>query len=140
MGEAARLQALHGYEVLDAPADDELSAVVRAAAVVAGAPTATLNLIDENRQCQLTTVGFDGGDSARDDSMCAVVFASGRSTHVPDARLDARFAANPWVTSRAYPPAWQLCILLVPRAPWSGATSVIVVLPRRARAGWSCRA
>ena len=100
VGEVARLQALHGYEVLDAPADDELSAVVRAAAVVAGVPTATLNLIDENRQCQLTTVGFDGGDSARDDSMCAVVFADGRSTHVPDARLDARFAANPWVTGR----------------------------------------
>jgi len=34
-GEAARLQALHGYGVLDAPADDELTAVVRAAAVVA---------------------------------------------------------------------------------------------------------
>ena len=100
MGEAARLQALHDYGVLDAPADDELSAVVRAAAVVAGVPTATLNLIDENRQCQLTTIGFDGGDSAREESMCALVFASGRSTHVSDARLDARFAANPWVTGR----------------------------------------
>ena len=32
--------------------------------------------------------------------MCAVVFASGQSTYVPDARLDARFAANPWVTGR----------------------------------------
>lgn len=31
MGEAARLQVWHGYGVLDAPADDELSAVVRAA-------------------------------------------------------------------------------------------------------------
>jgi signal transduction histidine kinase len=32
-----------------APAGDELEAVVRVAATVAGVPTATLNLIDENR-------------------------------------------------------------------------------------------
>ena len=59
--EQERLAALHEYRLLDAPADDELEAVVRVAAMVAGVPTATLNLIDENRQCQLTTTGFEGG-------------------------------------------------------------------------------
>jgi len=99
-GESARLAALHEYRLLDAPADDELSAVVRAAAVVAGVPHATLNLIDEHRQCQLTTVGFEGTDSAREDSMCALHFESGELVHVVDARLDARFARNPWVDGR----------------------------------------
>jgi signal transduction histidine kinase len=84
--------------MLDQPADDELEAVVRVAAAVAGVPTATLNLIDENRQCQLTTTGFDGGDSARSDSMCAVHFLHGDFVWVRDARADPRFAANPWVT------------------------------------------
>ena len=60
--ERERLAALHEYRLLDSPADDELEAVVRVAAMVAGVPTATLNLIDENRQCQLTTNGFEGGD------------------------------------------------------------------------------
>ncbi len=100
MDETARLAALHEYGVLDAPADDELAAVVRVAARVANVPTATLNLLDEHRQCQLTTVGFEGGDSAREDSMCAVVVEGGKAVHVPDARLDLRFAANPWVTGR----------------------------------------
>ncbi|GIF07354.1 sensor histidine kinase [Actinoplanes siamensis] len=96
--EKRRLAVLHEYRLLDAPAGDELEAVVRVAATVARVPTATLNLIDENRQCQLTTVGFEGGISARSDSMCAVRFESGEFTYVPDARLDPAYRANPWVT------------------------------------------
>src|SRR4051794_13203963 len=98
--EAARLAALHEYQLLDQPVDDELSAVVRVAALVAGVPTATLNLIDENRQCQLTTVGFEGGDSPRTDSMCAIQFRNGRMTHVPDASKHPLYSSNPWVTGR----------------------------------------
>ncbi|WP_146149371.1 diguanylate cyclase domain-containing protein [Kineococcus rhizosphaerae] len=98
--EGARLAALHEYGLLDTPADDELSAVVRAAAVVAGVPHATLNLIDEHRQCQLTTVGFEGADSARADSMCALHFEDGEVVHVTDASLDGRYARNPWVDGR----------------------------------------
>ncbi|WP_250037464.1 GAF domain-containing protein [Paractinoplanes maris] len=96
--EQRRLAALHEYELLDTPAGDELEAVVRVAASVAGVPFATLNLIDENRQCQLTTTGFAGSDSARTDSMCAVRFRTGEVTYLPDARLDAAYAFNPWVT------------------------------------------
>ncbi|MEV7627485.1 ATP-binding protein [Actinoplanes sp. NPDC089786] len=98
--ELLRLDALHEYGVLDAPADDELQDVVRVAALVAGKPFATLNLIDENRQCQLTTTGFEGGDSARDDSMCAVKFEEGEFVHVPDASEDPTFRLNPWVTGQ----------------------------------------
>lgn len=98
--EAARLAALRDYRLLDAPADDELTAVVRAAALVAGVPHATLNLVDEDRQCQLTTVGFEGADSARADSMCALHFEQGLLVHVPDASRDLRFARNPWVDGR----------------------------------------
>jgi signal transduction histidine kinase len=75
--ERRRLAALHEYRLLDAPADDELEAAVRVAASVAGVPTATLNLIDEQRQCQLTTVGFEGADPARSDSMTITVTDSG---------------------------------------------------------------
>ncbi|MBB2946739.1 signal transduction histidine kinase [Actinoplanes lutulentus] len=96
--EIRRLAALHEYRLLDSPADDELEAVVRVAAAVANVPTATLNLIDEHRQCQLTTVGFEGGDSARTDSMCAVRFEAGDFMYTPDASKDPHYRANPWVT------------------------------------------
>ncbi|MEV6488355.1 ATP-binding protein [Actinoplanes sp. NPDC051633] len=96
--EQQRLAALHEYRLLDAPADDELEAVVRVAAVVAGVPFATLNLIDEHRQCQLTTTGFEGGDSTRRDSMCAIRFEAGEFVWVPDASLDPTYQVSPWVT------------------------------------------
>ncbi|GAB7051068.1 sensor histidine kinase [Catenuloplanes indicus] len=98
--EQERLATLHEYGLLDAPADDELAAVVRVAALVAGVPTATLNLIDENRQCQLTTCGFEGGDSAREDSMCAIRLLERRTVVVPDASRDPVYRDNPWVTGR----------------------------------------
>ncbi|NMO56177.1 PAS domain-containing protein [Actinoplanes sp. TBRC 11911] len=66
--------------------------------MVAEVPTASLNLIDENRQCQLTTVGFEGADSPRDSSMCAIQFRAGRFVHVPDATRNPIYANNPWVT------------------------------------------
>ena len=100
IAEAARLAELHEYHLLDEPADDELEAVVRLAAFVAGVPTATLNLIDANRQCQLTSFGFEGASTARDDSMCAIRFRDGVLVHVPDASLDPVYKDNPWVTGR----------------------------------------
>ncbi|MDP9432636.1 MAG: ATP-binding protein [Actinomycetota bacterium] len=96
--EQRRLAELHEYRLLDEPADDELEAVVRLAAAVAQVPTATLNLIDEHRQCQLTTVGFQGGDSLRSDSMCAVRFLTGAPFWTRDASAHPDYAQNPWVT------------------------------------------
>lgn len=100
LDEARRLAVLHEYQLLDSPPDYELSAVVRVAATVAEVPTATLNLIDETRQCQLATAGFEGADSPRSESMCAVEFRGGRFVHVPDCTRNPLYANNPWVTGR----------------------------------------
>ncbi|GAA2510603.1 sensor histidine kinase [Pilimelia columellifera] len=100
LDDPARIAELHEYGLLDAPADRELEAVLRAAAAVAGVSTATINLIDATRQCQITTVGFQGADSPRAESMCAISLAVGGFVHAPDASADPRFAANPWVDGR----------------------------------------
>ncbi|KUL22121.1 histidine kinase [Actinoplanes awajinensis subsp. mycoplanecinus] len=98
--EQDRLAALHEYQLLDEPADDELSAVVRVAAVVADVPHATLNLMDENRQCSLTTVGFEGGDIPRTESMCNLHFLEGGTIQIPDATRHPRYAGHPHVDGR----------------------------------------
>ena len=94
-------EVLADLGVLDRPADAELATIVRLAAGLLGAPCATLNLLDADRQCQLSTHGFQGGDSPREASLCEQtrrltedVFASA------DLRADARFAATPWVDGR----------------------------------------
>ncbi|MET8154569.1 ATP-binding protein [Actinoplanes sp. NPDC049668] len=98
--ERQRLAALHGYRVLDGPADDELEAVVRVAATVAGVRTAALNLIDEDRQCQLAGAGLAGTVSPRADSLCAVHFRAGEFVWVADAAADPAYKGNPWVDGR----------------------------------------
>ncbi len=98
--EGRRLAALRDYDLLDGPADPELEAVVRLVRAVTGSSSATLNLIDADRQCQLVTAGFTGADSARRDSMCAAHFLDGAVVHTPDASTDPRFAAGPWVDGR----------------------------------------
>ena len=129
--ERRRLAALHEYRLLDAPAGDELEAVVRVAATVAGVPTATLNLIDENRQCQLTTTGFAGGISARTDSMCAVHFADGEFVYRRDASLDPTFRANPWVTGELGTVRFYASApLITPQGHALGSLCVFDVVPR----------
>ncbi|AEV83169.1 diguanylate cyclase [Actinoplanes sp. SE50] len=96
--EQERLAALHEYRLRDTPPGEELQAVLRVAATIAGVPWASLNLIDERSQFQLVTLSRAPVQCARDDSMCAVTVESGRFTHVPDARLDPVYRNNPWVT------------------------------------------
>ncbi|WP_369056563.1 diguanylate cyclase domain-containing protein [Kineococcus terrestris] len=101
-GRSASAPAHERYDALDRPAGDELDAVVRAAAVVAGVPTATLNLFDGTRMCQVSTVGFRGTDSPLTESMCYLAVGSGEPlVHLPDARLVPEYAATPWVDGRA---------------------------------------
>ncbi|WP_380161831.1 ATP-binding protein [Kineococcus sp. R86509] len=98
--EVVRLAALHGYDLLDTPADPALDAVVRLAAAIAGVTTATINLIDAHRQCQLSAVGFAGGPSERSESLCARNLGHPEVVHVPDARRDPRYRDSAWVDGR----------------------------------------
>ncbi len=98
--ERRRVAVLREYHLLDTPAAAELQAVVRVAATVAGVPAATLNLLDDVKQYQLTTVGFTGRRCDREDSMCAVRLDRGDFVHLPDAREEPDYRDNPWVNGR----------------------------------------
>ncbi len=77
-----------------------LEDLLQEAAQVAGAPMATLNLLDADTQHQTATCGFSGSSSPRDESMCAMSMRIGGFVHVPDASRDSRFADSPWVDGR----------------------------------------
>ncbi len=94
----ARGSAIAEYRVLDEPPQADFDGLVRLAAMLCGVSTAVINIIDDRHQHQVAAVGFEPDVCAREDSMCAVVFQDSQLTVVPDARLDARFASNPFVT------------------------------------------
>ncbi len=90
------LLAEHGLE--GSAVDPELAQVARLAAALCGVPLATVNLLDDAAQHQVATHGFAGASSPRREAMCDVTAREPAPVFVRDARLDPRFADNPWVT------------------------------------------
>ena len=88
------------YGLPDLAPVEQLRAVTRVAATVAGVPNAVVNLLSDCFQHQVGAVGFDGSRSDISDSMCAVASREQRLRHLPDARLEPAFADNPWVDGR----------------------------------------
>jgi signal transduction histidine kinase len=96
--DVTRREAIAEYRLLgDEPAHD-LEGLVQLAATVCGVSTAVINIIDDRFQHQIAAVGLTPADCSRDDSMCAIVFQDPGHVVVSDARLDERFALNPFVT------------------------------------------
>jgi signal transduction histidine kinase len=88
------------YALDDAAEEPDLQALAEIATHVSGAPYAVVNLIDAHFQHQVAAIGISPSVCAREDSMCAVTVVSPEPVVVDDAREDARFAANPWVTGQ----------------------------------------
>jgi signal transduction histidine kinase len=96
--EQDRVAAIAGYDLIDQPPQEDLVAVARLAARIAGVDTATINILDDRYQHQVATAGFVGGRTSREASMCNTSIAAAEPVYLPDAAADARFAGNPWVT------------------------------------------
>ncbi|MGZ4721380.1 ATP-binding protein [Oryzihumus sp.] len=96
--DAARAAALDVYDVIGRPPEPELEALVELAALVCGVPTAVINLIDETHQHQVAAFGIGPSICTREDSMCDVTIQQQSPIVLADARLDPRFARNPFVT------------------------------------------
>lgn len=96
--DVTRREAIAGYGVVGAPPEPDLEALVQIAATICGVPTAVINIIDDRFQHQIAAVGMQAADCAREDSMCAIVLADPGTVVVHDARVDPRFADNPFVT------------------------------------------
>ena len=100
VSETDRVTVLYQHADPDAPQSPDIDDIVVEAAAVAGVLMATVNLIDTERQCSVSTVGFEGARTPRRDAMCNVTLELGEFVHVPDARVDPRFADSPWVDGR----------------------------------------
>lgn len=95
--EEQRVAALHRYDVLDTPLEENFERIARLAQAVMQAPIVAVNLIDRDRQWSKAALGFSGGSLARDISFCAHAIAYDVPLVVPNATEDRRFAQNPLV-------------------------------------------
>ena len=96
--ERDRLRSLADFGIVGAPPLPDLPSVVELAAYICGVPNAVVNIITADKQHQIAAYGFEGGVCDREDSMCAISIVQPTTVVLPDARLDPRFADNPFVT------------------------------------------
>ncbi|MBM5793068.1 MAG: sensor domain-containing phosphodiesterase [Cyanobacteria bacterium K_DeepCast_0m_m1_088] len=95
--DAARLQELRSYGVLDSPdeqAFDDIGALVRD---IAATPIGIISLVDENRQWFKSCIGLDAKETPRNISFCGHTILQRTPLIINDALEDPRFCDNPLV-------------------------------------------
>lgn len=100
--EACRLDALASYDILDTPREEAFDRIARLIRNIFEVPYAIVSAMDAHRQWYKANVGLDISEVARKDTFCRHIITDPRVMVVPDARLDARFAGNPFVTGEPH--------------------------------------
>lgn len=96
--EAARLQDLYAYEILDTASERIFEEIAELAAVICGTRFAAVSLIDRERQWFKASHGVELRESSRDQSICGHAILEADVFEVPNVSADERFVGNPLLT------------------------------------------
>ena len=96
--EERRVATLRSLNLLDTPLDVRFERVTRLVRSMMDVPIAIFNLIDENRQHYKSVQGLNAVDAPKPLAFCTHALLEEQMLHVPDAKKDSRFEANPFVT------------------------------------------
>jgi GAF domain-containing protein len=132
--EADRLAELAAYQVLDTPGEPQFDRIVELARVLFEAPSASISLIDRDRQWLKARAGMDRQEMSRQDSFCTHTIAGEDVFVVADARADPRFAENPLVVGD---PNIRFYAGAPLRTPSGHNLGALCVISPDARAGFS---
>lgn len=101
--EAARLENLKQYQILDTPAEECYDRIVNLAAQLFQVPIAAISLIDETRQWFKAQTGLGVRETPREWSFCSVAIEQEDAVFVvPQPETDPRFCDNPLVTAAPF--------------------------------------
>jgi GAF domain-containing protein len=95
--EAARLDVLKRYNILDTPADGSMNRLAGLAAKVFNMPIVVISLVDEDRIWFKSRHGLEAEQISRGGGLCDSAILSDEVYIVEDARRDPRTLTNPLV-------------------------------------------
>lgn len=95
--EAARLQILRDFEILDSGEEIEFDEIVALASKICESEISLISLIDESRQWFKAKVGLAADETERDVAFCAHAINDDKIMEVQDTHEDQRFFDNPLV-------------------------------------------
>jgi signal transduction histidine kinase len=95
--EAARLQTLRDFEILDSGEEIEFDEIVALASKICESEISLISLIDESRQWFKAKVGLATDETDRDIAFCAHAINDDQIMEVQDTHEDQRFFDNPLV-------------------------------------------
>ncbi|MCG7287333.1 SpoIIE family protein phosphatase [Cellulomonas sp. ACRRI] len=96
--EARRVAALRDLAVLDTPPEERFDRVTRLAQQLFGVQMAFISLVDTDRLFLKSRQGTEARETPREGMFCAAAIQQPATMVVPDAALDPRFTAAPFVT------------------------------------------
>lgn len=128
--QAARIAALHAYDILDTPVEAAFEDITRIAAHVCGVPIAVVNLIDAGRQWFKSEIGLGVRETPLATSICAHAILEADFLEVPDTTDDARFRGNPLVTGEPGLRFYAGALLKSPDGHALGTVCVLDTQPR----------
>jgi len=96
--EAARLQALRQYEILDTAAEESFDRITRIVSVFLKMPAVRISLVDENHLWFKSRQGFDAQTIPRDVAVCSHAIMHDEIFVVNDLANDPRFGKNTTAT------------------------------------------
>ena len=97
--DAARVDALQKYAILDSEPEQAFDDLTLLASYVCKTPIALISLVDEDRQWFKAKVGISATETSRDIAFCSTAIQQQGVFVVPDALEDERFRTNPLVVS-----------------------------------------
>ena len=128
--EAGRLAALRRYRILDTDPERAFDDLTMLASHICGTPIALISLIDADRQWFKSRVGISIAETSRSVSFCTHVIQQRDLCVVPDARNNATFRNNPFVTAENGIRFYAGAPLVTPQGHALGTLCVLDKVPR----------